>query len=206
MPSSLSIKNPPFYDLFFARLAIEMSPSDLEMIGFAYFSSKYGHGNEVRDGGGRYFDHPKAVAWICIDEFEVISVRVIINALLHDILENTYLLSSYRIALNFGKEMALDLRALTKLSKGKETTEEYLYRVIERGAEVIFVKLCDRLHNLRTLGSCKPEKIERQMLETREKHIPILIPALRGCGGGWVKIADSVEKKIDEAMSGLNVE
>ena len=194
-------QRPPGYELFFAPLQVVLDPNDYEGIRFAYFASKYGHARQVRDDGSRYFDHPKSVAWIYIDELGGRDPRVIIDALLHDMSEDTYLLSPYRTSLNFGAEVALDVRALTKLPRGKETTEEYLGRVIARGAWVILVKLCDRLHNLRTLGDRTEEKRKEQIRETQTYHLPMLIPALRACGESWAAYAGILESKMREAIS-----
>lgn len=198
-----NIHRPPCYELFFAALAVVLSPGEYERIQFAYFISKYGHAKQVRDDGTRYFDHPKAATWIYIDELGGRDVRIIIDTLLHDIQEDTYLLSWYRSALNFGPEVALDLRALTKLPKGKETTELYLGRITERGPWPIVAKLCDRLHNLRAMSARPPEKIQAQINETEQFHIPILLGTLRKCGSEWVGTADQLEQKIAEAIRQL---
>lgn len=193
-------KRPPGYELFFAPLQVALNPSDYEQVQFAYFASKYGHAGQLRDGGERYFDHPKATAWIYISEFGGRDIRMIMDCLLHDLSEDTYLLSPYRIALNFGQDIALDVRALTKLPKGKETTEEYLGRVIDQGPWAIAAKLTDRLHNLRTLATCPKEKQEKQVSETRQYHIPLLVPALRTYGGSWKDYADMLEREIEKAI------
>lgn len=194
----------PAYELFFAPLQVVLDPTDYERVSFAYIASKYGHAAQVRDGGGRYFDHPKAAAWIYIYELGGRDPRAIIDLLLHDISEDAYLLSSYRISLNFGTDIALDVRALTKLSKGAETTEEYLRRIIAQGPWAILAKLCDRLHNLRTLGSCPKKKILKQIDETKKYHLPLLVPALRACGEQWSQYADTLAVKIEVALADLS--
>lgn len=191
---------PPGYELFFAPLQVVLNPTDYERVQFAYFVSKYGHGKQVRDDGTRYFDHPKGAAWIYIHELGGLDPDVIIELLLHDTPEDTYLLSFYRISMNFGKETALDLRAVTKLPKGKETTEEYLARVIARGPRVILVKLCDRLHNNRSMHGCSVEKRKKQIKETREYHLKLLIPALSRYGGEWVEYAKDLSEMIVDAL------
>ena len=192
---------PPPYELFFAPLAVSLKPDELERVQFAYIASKYGHKDQVRDDGGRYFDHPKAAAWIYIHELGGRDVRTIIDLLLHDLSEDQYLLSAYRLALNFGEVIALDVRALTKLPKGKETTKEYLLRVIARGPACVTAKIIDRLHNLRDCEGCTPEKRMRTIKETQEYHLRLLIPALRAHGKHWAKYADVLEVKINEAIA-----
>lgn len=196
-------QRPPCYELFFAALAIVLSPDEYERIQFAYFISKYGHAKQVRDDGARYFDHPKAATWIYINELCGRDVRIIIDTLLHDIQEDTYLLSWYRSSLNFGHDVALDLRSLTKLPKGKETTDVYLARIIVRGPWPIVAKLCDRLHNLRTMSARSPGSIQSQIEETECFHMPLLLGALKGCGGEWIGIASQLEQKIAEAIKQL---
>lgn len=187
---------PPCYELFFAPLEIALDPTTLERVQFAYFASKYGHSMQVRDDDTRYFDHPKSAAWIYIDEFGGLDPQVIIDILIHDLGEDSYLLSPYRIMMNFGEETALDIRALTKLPKGKETTANYLERIIRRGPKVIMAKLCDRLHNLRSLHSTSESKRDKTIAETKEYHIPLLIGNLRTFGQEWEKTADLMEHKI----------
>jgi GTP diphosphokinase / guanosine-3',5'-bis(diphosphate) 3'-diphosphatase len=205
MLSLKALKRLPGFELFFAPLDVELDPTTLEAIRFAYIMSKCGHYKQIRDDGGRYFDHPKSAAWIYINEFGGHDPRIIINALLHDIQEDTYLLSTYRTKLNFGKEIALDVRALTKLPKGKETFEEYLQRIVDRGAEIIFVKLCDRLHNVRSLGGRKKEKRLEQIVETK-KYFFKLISILRSYGGEWIEMSKMMKKKMDEAIASYKLE
>lgn len=194
------LQRPPGYELFFAPLQIALTPSDYESVQFAYFASKYGHAGQVRDGGERYFDHPKATAWIYISEFGGRDSRMIIDCLLHDLSEDTYLLSPYRIAHNFGKDVALDVQALTKLPKKKETTSEYLNRVILQGPWAIAAKLTDRLHNLRSLSTCTTVKQEAQVRETQEFHVPMLIPSLRSHKNIWDRYADLLQHEMDKAI------
>jgi guanosine-3',5'-bis(diphosphate) 3'-pyrophosphohydrolase len=192
---------PPCYEIFFAPLQVALNPTDYERVQFAYFASKYGHSGQLRADGTRYFDHPKAAAWIYIHEFGGRDPEVIIDTLLHDLSEDAYLLSPYRISLNFGEDRALDVWAMTKLPEGKETTLEYLGRIVARGICCILAKLFDRLHNLRTLHGKTTEKRKETIVETLEFHIPILIGALQKYGGPWNTIADQIEQKIHEAIA-----
>ena len=81
------MKPPPGHDLFLAPLQLSLSKSDYEKVEFAYQISKYGHSGQVRDDGSRYFDHPKAVAWIYIKELGGRDPRVIIEQGPHAILD-----------------------------------------------------------------------------------------------------------------------
>lgn len=194
------LQRPPGYELFFTPMEIAFKPGIYEAIQFAYQTSKHGHAGQVREGGMRYFDHPKAAAWIYFNELKGRDPRLITLLLLHDIPEDSFIMSWYRINLNFGEDMALDVRAVTKLLKTKESPEEYLARIIDRGPHAILGKLCDRLHNLRTLGACASEKRQLQIAQTQACHLPMLIPALRKCGDQWIRFAVALEPKIDEAI------
>jgi len=191
----------PGFELFFTPLAVVHDPNTMERMEFAYISSKYGHALQVRDDGSRYFDHPKGAAWIYINELGGRDPRVVSGLLLHDLREDSRLLSTYRVNLNFGTEIALDVCALTKLGKGKETPEEYLRRIIAREKRAILDKLCDRLHNARSLGGCPREKQQRQAIETKEVLMPLLIPALQSYGDEWAVYADAIEIKLNEAVA-----
>ena len=110
------------------------------------------------------------------------------------------MLSPYRISYNFGKEIALDVRAVTKMEIGKETVDLYLRRIIARGAWAIAVKLCDRLHNIRSLDSSSKKKRKRQIKETNDYYLDMLIPALKKCGKTWIQLAEKLNVKINEAL------
>jgi GTP pyrophosphokinase len=198
MPNQALQKRPPGRVLFFLPLMVDLTPSYCERIEFAYRVSKNGNTGKIREDGSRAFDHPKAAAWIYMHELGGRDPRQIVDILLHDELEDNFLMSPFRISLNFGKESALDIQAVTKI-KG-ETTEEYLDRVIAQGACAILTKLCDRLHNLRTLYGCTVKKRIHQLEETQEFHLPLLIPALRQFAGKWPEYAYILEQGMIEAM------
>jgi (p)ppGpp synthase/HD superfamily hydrolase len=192
---------PPPKALFMFPLELDLKPKALRDVKTAYEFSKHGHAKQVRDDGRRYFDHPKSAAWTYIDEYGGRSRRLIIGLLLHDMLEDSFLLSPYNISHNFGKNIAGDMRAVTKLPKGKETTEEYLMRVIEQGPYAIAEKLFDRLDNVRDLAGVAEKKRQEQIAETKQYHLRLLVPALAAHGGKWKQMASWLETRITEAIS-----
>jgi len=157
-------------EIFRVQLEPHMLESELENVMTAYVFSKYGHRTQERDNGIRYFEHPKAVANIIIQELGLRGDwRIIAVALLHDILEDSWLLTENRLEKNFGREVAFWVKCLTKKPK-----DGYHERLRELGSwQVLLVKLCDRLHNLRTLGHCDPSKQKRQIEETRNYYLPL---------------------------------
>lgn len=84
-------------------------------------------------------------------------------------LEDSFLLNEKLVEKLFGKGIARDLKLLTKRPKNG-----YLSRMRKHGSvRVLIVKLCDRLHNLRTLHNCSRRKQLKQIRETREKYVPL---------------------------------
>tara|TARA_B100000745_G_C20027274_1_gene349544 strand:+ start:140 stop:748 length:609 start_codon:yes stop_codon:yes gene_type:complete len=192
---------PPPKALFMFPLEMEMKPRAVLDIKTAYEFSKHGHAKQFRDDGRRYFDHPKSAAWTYIYEYGGRSKRIIIGLLLHDMLEDSFLLMPYNLKRNFGKNVACDMRAVTKLPKGKETTEQYLRRVIAQGPYAIAEKLFDRLDNVRDLADVTAKKRAEQIEETEQYHLRLLIPALAAFGGKWEKMATWLDEKIREAIA-----
>ena len=167
----------------------------VEMVGSAYELSKAGHYRKIRDSGERYFDHPKMIACIVMLELKIFDWQTLVDALLHDIREDTYLLSHFRLILNFGIDVAFDIEALTH--KKGEDFEQYIKRIRKRGWRAVLVKLVDRLHNMRTLSTCSLEKQRKQTAETRQRVIP-LVNDLREClpaRDAW--IADYLKKELE---------
>ncbi len=183
-------------EIFLAQLEPHMLQTDLENVCTAYIFSKYGHRPQVRDGGGRYFEHPKAVANIIIQELGLRSDwRLPATALLHDIPEDSWILSEHRMRVNFGREVALWVKYLTK-----NPEEGYYERLtdVHTPWQVILVKLCDRLDNLRTLSGCRPEKQRRKISET-QKYFPALADALISrCPRKYKRHAKYLKEKIEE--------
>ena len=196
--SAIVHPRPPGRIRFFAALQM-LDPRAYERVEFAYRVSKNGNAGKFREDGSRAFDHPKAAAWIYTHELGGLDPRMIVALLLHDELEDNFLMSPFRIRLNFGKSSAYDVQAVTKIEN--ETIEEYLDRVIIQGPWAILTKLCDRLHNIRTLHGLSEEKRDRQLTQTSRYHLPILIPSLRAYGKQWAKYADMMEQKILAAMA-----
>ena len=193
------LTRPPGRVQYFERIGKFLDPLDLERVQTAYQLSKYGHARQKRHDGSRYFDHPKEVNWIYVDELGGRSARLMICNLLHDTIEDQFLLTFNVIRRLFGPAIARDVHAISK--QESELTLEYLRRVIERGPYTTTSKLCDRLHNNRSLRGVDPEKIERTRRSTREYHLPMLIPALKRHGRPWATHAVKLEELMEEAMT-----
>ena len=148
---------------------------NVENINKAYNFGKKAHGSQTRASGDPFFSHPFEVANILaqmkLDE------NSIITALLHDVIEDT-LATKEEIKKIFGIEIANLVDGVTKLSKislqqtNKNKQVENLRKfilAISEDIRVLFVKLADRLHNMRTIkflkDSNKKKKISNETLE-----------------------------------------
>lgn len=154
---------------FLARVEPHMAPSDFVRVRGAYYLSKYGHRGQVRkelDGEGsplRYFEHPRRVALILMDEVGCHDPSLICTALLHDTAEDTDDIDCVIIEQFFGKDVARHVRLLTK-----DTKEGYMERALLTDANTAMVKLCDRTDNLRSLPENDASFRGRQLEETYE--------------------------------------
>ena len=154
---------------FEALIKHHLAPSDFKLVMRSYRWAKNGHKGQPRDDGERYFEHPKAVALITIQELGIFQRNIIITALLHDLQEDTYMATWEDIEDNFGKQVVCWVRALTK-----EPDKDYLVNLLGSSPEALLIKCCDRLHNLRTLAGCSKRKQLKQINETREKFPKVL--------------------------------
>jgi len=150
-------------------IKFSITPSEFRRVMRAYQLSKHGHKNQSRESGERYFEHPKAVSVILICELKILDPDTIITALLHDIQEDSFIMTWEDIEDIFGRDVVRYVRAVTK-----EPGKDYLENLLRAPTPALLVKLADRLHNLRTLGDCRPEKQLKQIRETREKYFSIV--------------------------------
>jgi len=164
---------------FFKRIAFYYPTMDhrYKEIEKAYNYAKDGFRDKKRDGGERYFEHIRAVALILIEYLRVRDHRLIIAALLHDIVEDVPSWTVERVRIEFGDYVALLVEFLTKpsskeFSSKKERTLVYHLRFETAPRDFFLIKLADRLHNVTTLWSCTAEKRVRKIAETREEYLP----------------------------------
>ncbi len=179
----MKIKNRAGYlQLFRGKL----SHKELFELDFAYDLTKYAHQylEQMRDSGGRYFEHPREVSVIIAQEVGIFDLATHLVALFHDGPEDTHLLGFDRIAFVFGKRAAENVLAVTKQNFEKLPKEKYLESyfkgIVKTGWRAALVKCSDRIHNLRSLPHATEEdlaKVKRQIAETESKF-PQLIPVI----------------------------
>ncbi|MAY85923.1 MAG: bifunctional (p)ppGpp synthetase/guanosine-3',5'-bis(diphosphate) 3'-pyrophosphohydrolase [Pseudooceanicola sp.] len=136
------------------------------------------HEGQFRHSGEPYFTHPVAVAAILTEQR--LDDATIITALLHDTIEDTK--ASYQEVSNrFGKEVAELVDGVTKLTNLQLSSAETkqaenfrkLFMAMSKDLRVILVKLADRLHNMRTIKSMRPEKQVQKARETMDIFAPL---------------------------------
>jgi len=165
-------------DLLIEELSTYLKPKDVDHVRVAIEFSREAHQGQMRQSGDPYVSHPIAVARILAPLH--IDVQAIIAALLHDVVEDTEVTTG-QVAENFGKPVAELVEGLSKLDRIQFETREdaqaenfrKMLLAMARDVRVILIKLADRLHNMRTLGSVSREKSERIARETMEIYAPI---------------------------------
>ena len=145
----------------------------------AYNFAIKAHKNQKRDSGDPYSNHPIAVASI-LTELKLDSATIT-TGLLHDTIEDTH--ATYEtIKIEFGQEVADLVEGVTKISvfenqavsNSKAENFRKLILATSKDIRVLFVKVADRLHNMRTIEAIdKIEKKERIARETMEIYAPL---------------------------------
>ena len=150
--------------------------ADIRLIERAYDVAAHYHRSQKRKSGDPYITHPLAVATILAELG--MQEATIAAGLLHDTVEDTeYTLDQLRS--DFGDEIAELVDGVTKLDKvkyGEATQAETVRKMVvamARDIRVLVIKLCDRLHNMRTLRYLPQAKREKKARETLEIYAPL---------------------------------
>ncbi len=155
-----------------------LKDDDAKLIKRAFNVSLEAHKEMRRKSGEPYIYHPLAVAQICVEEIGL-GTTSIVAALLHDVVEDTEI-ELDEIKADFGKKVAKIIDGLTKIagvfdygtSQQAENFRKMLLTLSE-DVRVILVKLADRLHNMRTLGSMPRHKQLKIISETIYLYAPL---------------------------------
>ena len=153
---------------------------DIDKIKSAYIFARDLHAGQYRVSGEEYISHPVAVAEIVATlELDTDSLCA---ALLHDTVEDCVgKVDIETIRKKFGEEVASLVDGLTKLvsipfeDKEEEHVENLrkMFLAMSKDIRVIFIKLCDRLHNMRTLDAKPDDKRRTTALETMYVYAPL---------------------------------
>ncbi len=162
----------------------KLSDLEREKLLKAYAMAEYAHEGDFRQSGEPFVEHPKEVSRILARLG--VDMDSIIAGLLHDTVEDSHgKVTLDYIKREFGEDIAKIVDGVTKVSRinapvgeGKvreklETIQKMLFAMAE-DIRVIFVKLADRLHNMRTIDFVKDEEKKRyKAMETLEIYAPI---------------------------------
>lgn len=185
---------------FMGTLAPFFDDAAMEMIQQGYFISKFAHRPQMRDDGTRYFEHPKTVAWLLSVVFGIHDRDLIVAALLHDMREDSYIMTPRFTRRTFTRKIAQYVMILSKNTFNKEvypdTDAAYYKRFVTDGTwRECAIKICDRIHNIRTMTGMDPKRVERKLTETEKYFGPIK-----------QKLCDEVPKRYRQAAYAICTE
>ena len=154
------------------------TPEEIETTQQAYDFAAKAHADVRRKSGELYIHHPLEVARILADLH--MDVDTLCAALLHDVIEDTEYSKEYVIE-HFGLVVAELVDGVTKLAgnhftsrtEAAEASFQKMMIAMTQDYRVVLIKLADRLHNMRTLGSMPAEKKRRIANETLQIHAPL---------------------------------
>lgn len=163
---------------FLSKIKSQYPEEDVHCIRYALEFSAEAHKGQLRESGEPYIVHPIAVAATLADLG--MDSACVAAALMHDVLEDT-MISDADLKKKFGEEIYALVAGVTKLSRIKFTSKEEeqaenyrkLFFAVANDVRVLFIKLADRLHNMRTLGACRKDKQIRIARETLDLYAPL---------------------------------
>lgn len=154
-----------------------VSAEDRLRIKDAFEFAREAHAGQKRKSGAPYIIHPVAVARIVAEELQL-GPNPVIAAFLHDVAEDTaFTLDD--IKARFGPDVAYLVRVVTKQKKKQYETSKQVENFkqmldsLHYDIRAILIKLADRLHNMRTLDSMRPEKQMKIAGETDYFYAPL---------------------------------
>lgn len=172
-------EKPITYDELYEKVKkIVKKEDELDVINRAYGFALAKHGDKKRLNGDPYISHPLEVAYILTDlNVDYITIAC---ALLHETINHTDT-SIDEVREEFGDEIANIVYSVSKinrleLSDDKDSSAQYLRKVLvglSEDVRVLFIKLADRLHNMRTLYALPLEVQKQKANETTSVLIPI---------------------------------
>lgn len=165
------------FDSLMTKVEPKLTGDDSKMLEKAYEMGVHGHRFQRRKSGEAYFFHPIEVARIAFEEMGL-GPTAVACAILHDVVEDTeYTLEDISEA--FNPKIVKIVDGLTKLdglynveSPQAENFKKVLSTLVE-DVRVILIKMCDRIHNLRTIGSMPRHKQLKIAAETSYIYMPL---------------------------------
>jgi GTP pyrophosphokinase len=165
-------------DMLIQKILDDDKQYDMSKIISAYEFAAKAHEGQKRDSGEPYIIHPIAVSFILLELG--MDTDTICAAMLHDVVEDTDA-TLEDLRKRFGQDVAMLVDGVTKLDKipvfnKQEQLAENIRKMLlamVQDIRVIIIKLCDRLHNMRTLSYRTDDKQRNTALETMNIYAPI---------------------------------
>lgn len=161
----------------FTMLAKRLDEEQMKMVRAAYNFAAVAHKDQKRKTGEPYIIHPIAVARIVAEEMGL-GANPVMAAFLHDVIEDCpYTIDDIRE--RFGDDVAFLVGVVTKQKKAKYDKSKQvdnfrqILSSVQFDVRAILVKLADRLHNMRTLSSMRPDKQMKIASETDYFYAPL---------------------------------
>ncbi len=152
-------------EALFERLSARFDEEEITLLRKAYALARTAHEGQFRKGGEPYIMHPVAVATIIAEDF-MMDANSVAAGFLHDVVEDTDTTID-DIRREFGDDVAFLVQVVTKpkshaLGQADLAKQENNFRQLldsmRRDIRAVLIKLADRLHNMRSLGSMQPVK------------------------------------------------
>lgn len=160
------------YERLKKALPENFTDRERQMVEDAYCLAEKAHRKQTRKSGLPYIIHPLEVALIVVTVMRQKDVAIICAALLHDVVEDTpHTIEEIRD--RFGDDVAFLVGAVTKPNKQQVDNFQHILSSVKGDVRVLILKLSDRLHNMRTLESMKPQKQWKIASETQFFFAPL---------------------------------
>ena len=165
---------------FYKKASTYLNKSDIKKIQKAYTLAFYAHEGQLRRDGSKYITHPVAVSNILLDL--KMDPDSICAALMHDVLEDCDV-NKNNLKKLFGDSVAEIIDGVSKLGKLDITSKndrdannlQKMMLAMSKDVRVVLVKICDRLHNMRTIEHLPRSKQIKKSKETIELYGPLAL-------------------------------
>ena len=165
---------------FYKKASTYLNKSDMKKIQKAYTLAFYAHEGQLRRDGSKYITHPVAVSNILLDL--KMDPDSICAALMHDVLEDCDV-NKNNLKKLFGDSVAEIVDGVSKLGKLDITSKndrdannlQKMMLAMSKDVRVVLVKICDRLHNMRTIEHLPRSKQIKKSKETIELYGPLAL-------------------------------
>lgn len=165
------------------------------------------HSGSIRDEGTPYLRHPLRVALILHEEFGVQDLDLICAAVLHDVLEDSVYVDRDALHRAFGDTVAILVFCLTDEFQSvdlprAERKSRYLQRMAQEDDLCLFIKLCDRLDNVRSLSLSPHLEKRRSVIQETEDY---LMPVFQHRQGPFSPLEPLLRKALMDAKQSTSM-